>query len=166
MLNLKVENAFFDRVFCISVLEHIANPVVQQQGIREMVRILKPGGRLIITVDLGINSVLTSPLDVVKFSGLVPLGHFNLRWPEKRFVRYGDNAMDVFGIVLEKPNSYIFLDYDQQKSISSSEAYQKFVKVAANFSLPYSSIMLAKEYKSSLGPLKVFVKNLLGKYKD
>lgn len=43
---------YFDRVFCLSVMEHI--PVeFWEQCIKEFERVLKPGGRLIITLDMG-----------------------------------------------------------------------------------------------------------------
>lgn len=42
---------FFDRVFCLSLMEHI--PVeFWEQCIKEFERVLKPGGRLIITLDM------------------------------------------------------------------------------------------------------------------
>ncbi|MBI4656173.1 MAG: class I SAM-dependent methyltransferase [Elusimicrobia bacterium] len=47
---LPYENASFDRVYCISALEHM-NPGEDEEAVREMCRVLKPGGRLLITVD-------------------------------------------------------------------------------------------------------------------
>jgi len=55
----------------------------QIKGIREMTRVLKPGGRLILTMDLGIEVPLSFPLEVIKFSGLNLLGSLDLKWPEK-----------------------------------------------------------------------------------
>lgn len=43
-------NATFDAISCISVLEHIPAPY-DQHAIRELLRVLKPGGLLILTVD-------------------------------------------------------------------------------------------------------------------
>jgi len=162
-LNTKDES--FDRVFCISVLEHIPEYNSHHLGVQEMTRILKPGGRLIITMDLGLNNVLTNPLDVIKFSGLVPLGGLNLRWPVKRFARYPDTTMDVFGLVLEKSEGDIYADYNQSKSLPLHRAYHKFVETAENYSLPYSMVLMAKEMQLPLGPLRVWIKSLLGKYR-
>ena len=42
---------YFDRVFCLSVMEHI--PVdLWKRCIKQFERVLKPGGRLIVTLDM------------------------------------------------------------------------------------------------------------------
>jgi SAM-dependent methyltransferase len=43
-------DAIFDAISCVSVLEHISAPY-DQMAIQELVRILKPGGILVLTVD-------------------------------------------------------------------------------------------------------------------
>ena len=43
---------YFDRVFCLSVMEHIPQED-WRKCIQEFERVLKPGGRLIITLDMG-----------------------------------------------------------------------------------------------------------------
>jgi len=48
-LALPFENMEVDVVYCISVLEHIANP---EMTIKEVARILKPGGLFLLTIDL------------------------------------------------------------------------------------------------------------------
>ena len=51
MQRLTWPDATFDRVCSISVLEHIQPPEEQQKAVQELVRVLKPGGLLILTVD-------------------------------------------------------------------------------------------------------------------
>jgi len=48
---LEFPDARFDRVFCLSVIEHIPRDV-WPACMREMARVLKPGGRLIMTMDM------------------------------------------------------------------------------------------------------------------
>lgn len=43
--NLPYDEAKFDLVYCVETLEHVPNP---QAAIDEMIRVLKPGGRLVI----------------------------------------------------------------------------------------------------------------------
>ena len=45
----------FDRVVCVSVLEHLPNGHLQ--GVQEAVRVLKPGGRLLLTMDVVVDGV-------------------------------------------------------------------------------------------------------------
>jgi ubiquinone/menaquinone biosynthesis C-methylase UbiE len=41
-----------DAIYCISVLEHVERP---ENTVREIARVLKPEGRLILTIDLDLN---------------------------------------------------------------------------------------------------------------
>ncbi len=95
----------FDRVFCISVIEHLPRRKVAPL-VKEMVRILKPGGLLIATVDVNIHYDMARPLDLIWQSGLHPhYGKLDLQWPAKRFGKADDPdfSADVYGLVLEKP---------------------------------------------------------------
>jgi SAM-dependent methyltransferase len=47
---IPVEDASFDAILCSEVLEHVADPI---SVIKEFARILKPGGKLILTAPLG-----------------------------------------------------------------------------------------------------------------
>jgi len=47
---MRFEDQFFDRVFCISVIEHLPEQIAYA-GMREMSRVLKKGGLLVVTVD-------------------------------------------------------------------------------------------------------------------
>jgi SAM-dependent methyltransferase len=48
--NLPYPDNWFDRVFCISVLEHV--PEDHWKGVQELVRVLKPGGILMLSMDV------------------------------------------------------------------------------------------------------------------
>jgi SAM-dependent methyltransferase len=89
----------FDRVFCLSVIEHLPRNVARA-GVLEMARILKPGGRGILTLDVDLRNDYTRPLDMVWDSGLIPLGAIDLRWPRRRLGVSG--AADIFGLILVK----------------------------------------------------------------
>jgi SAM-dependent methyltransferase len=53
---LDYPDAAFDAVSCISVLEHIPAPL-DQQALSELLRVLKPGGLLVLTVDFAPSAV-------------------------------------------------------------------------------------------------------------
>lgn len=161
---LHVPDETFDCVFCISVLEHIDDVEVKQKGLKELVRILKPGGKLILTFDMGIQLPLNNHLDILKWTGLPPSGELDLRWPKERFVQYPDTTMDVYGLVLEKSTEQIFSDYTQKETLPQWQANHKYVRLADWYTVPYSSIMVARDYKRTLGPWRVWVKRLLNRY--
>ena len=49
-LSLPFRNDFFDKVFCLSVFHHIPSKRYRLQFLKEIKRVLKPGGFLILTV--------------------------------------------------------------------------------------------------------------------
>ena len=105
MQHLDAEESAFDRVFCISVLEHVSEAIARR-GVQEIARVLKPGGLAILTLDVNIFSTLceADPLSLVWDSGLVPAGAMDLRWPRRRLGVFckGNEPADVFGLVLRK----------------------------------------------------------------
>src|SRR5437879_2279588 len=76
--SIPLETGSQDRVFSISVMEHV-EPHVRRRGIQEIARILKPGGRAIITVDMSMWFELNRPLDLIWDSGLTLLEPVDLR---------------------------------------------------------------------------------------
>ncbi len=64
----------FDKVFCISVLEHV--PDRHEEGIKEMLRVLKPGGDLLLTLDVVVIGEVNSNfnLDLTKVNALCGKG--------------------------------------------------------------------------------------------
>ena len=66
---LPFPSASFDTVSCISVLEHMP-PETRTQGVREMARVLRPGGQLLLTYDLQERDLTK---ELVEACGLVPV---------------------------------------------------------------------------------------------
>jgi len=89
---LSFDNDYFDVVSCISVLEHMSSED-QIQGIKEMSRVVRRGGKLIITYDK--REDLTDLF--IKESGMTPTEIVN-------FARLNNpqNRPDVIGICLVK----------------------------------------------------------------
>ena len=113
MENISLPDESVDRVFCISVLEHIRSAHVWQKGLREMARILRPDGLAIVTVDLNAGNFYIHPFDILRYSGLILSGRIDLRMPSHRFGRMPEYLadIDVFGMVLKKAESPITLPY-------------------------------------------------------
>lgn len=120
---ITAEASSFDRVFCISVIEHVSADVAYK-GIQEMARILKPGGLAIITCDVNLFTVMNeaNPMSLMWESGLLPRGALQLQWPLKRlgiFFKRNEPA-DVFGFVLEKPDYEVETAYSGIGGIESA----------------------------------------------
>jgi ubiquinone/menaquinone biosynthesis C-methylase UbiE len=100
-----------DRVFCISVMEHVP-PDVRRRGMQEIARILKPGGKAILTVDVSMFFELNRPLGLIWDSGLTLVEPADLRWPERRFGLFDSKQpADVFGMTLLKEDRQIEIAY-------------------------------------------------------
>ncbi|MCB0507856.1 MAG: class I SAM-dependent methyltransferase [Bacteroidetes bacterium] len=165
MTKMTAADNTFDRVFCISVLEHIEDIQVKQQGLKEMARILKPGGKLILTFDVALKMPLNDILQNIQFTGLIPSGTIDFHWTEKRFVNYGNgNSVDVFGLILEKPNYDIDYDYEGKTKIPAYKATELSQRHAEHYAVSYNQALAARDLKRPFGALRVFVKSLLGKY--
>ncbi len=106
--SIPYEANFFDRVFCISVIEHIwDNPI---KSIKELLRVLKPGGLLAVTTDInrGESSFL---FHQPNFDGLVgvSLGFKTGKIPED-VLKSEDSqigivcghGLSVYGFIVEK----------------------------------------------------------------
>jgi len=68
MSKLSWPDDYFDRVFCLSVIEHLSEKEVKA-GIKQMRRVLKPGGLLLITLDNGVHNELVRKLVCMPFHG-------------------------------------------------------------------------------------------------
>jgi ubiquinone/menaquinone biosynthesis C-methylase UbiE len=131
--NLEFEDNFFDRVFSICVIEHI-EPEHQAKAVKELARVLKPGGILCITFDYGnyygqfdSRGTIKSPKDlydrIIVPSGLEVIGNETLKTevelepflPHESFFPY-ESIEYIFGsIFLKKPGE------EQRKHISPNQ---------------------------------------------
>ncbi len=120
---LAADDHSYDRVFCISVIEHVPASIAIR-GMREMTRILKPGGLAVITMDLCISETVAAvnPLHLIWESGLVPDGKLNLSWPVRRYGHYFKRgyAADVFGMVLRKDADTVDERYDEKLNLEDN----------------------------------------------
>ena len=97
--DMHFKDGFFDKVYCISVIEHLSEKL-SQRGIREMARVLKKGGLLIITLDLdGIRPSKVKYEELIKFSGLELYGPKDFKIPKPENV---PGLYNVVGFILKK----------------------------------------------------------------
>jgi len=93
---------YFDRVFCLSVIEHIPQKH-WEKCIQEFSRILKPKGRLIITMDMGISQANQQLyLKLVNYCTLSLVGNPSYDIPiseEDKEKRHPGNSYETIGLV-------------------------------------------------------------------
>ncbi len=95
----------FDRVFCLSVMEHIPRPL-WPACVREFGRVLRPGGRLVITIDMTPEEAdARVHLDLVGSSDLTLIGSPDYDVPiprSSRETRHPGHGYETIGLVWEK----------------------------------------------------------------
>ncbi len=152
-----------DRVFCLSVIEHLPSQVARF-GMEEIARVLKPGGRAVLTVDVNMLSELSRPLDLIWDSGLLPVGELELKWPRERFGMFCDGRQpaDVFGMVLEKDGSEVKTSYGREagppEMIPSSQI--PFIR-RTKFSSVEKPVLVHSRKRGLLGRVRKSVKVLI-----
>lgn len=149
----------FDRVFCISVIEHIHDSKIRNIGMKEIARILKPGGLAIISVDVNIKTQLANPLELVWDSGLSFYGKVDLFMPKERFGIYcdGEQPADVFGFILQKSDAIIQVDYGNDSN--SIEAWKVGYLRESNPERPDQALI--NKPNSFISNFKLFLKRWL-----
>lgn len=100
--NMHFKDNTFDKVFCISVIEHLTEEIAFK-GIKEMARVLKKGGLLIISLDHDgehVNpNVRGRYLDLINASGLKLYGESNFENPKTEDI---PGFFNVIGFILKK----------------------------------------------------------------
>lgn len=78
ILSMTYPSDYFDKVICISVLEHVPKEEIDN-GINELIRVTKPGGKLAITMDVVFEKT-DKQMDIDDFIGLAD--RYSLTLPE------------------------------------------------------------------------------------
>jgi ubiquinone/menaquinone biosynthesis C-methylase UbiE len=104
MHKLSFNSNFFDKVYCISVIEHITNDNIISTGISEMARVLKPKGILVITIDNDGHHTFQKDLykyiiKLCQHSKLYSYGESNLIEPSGRDMA---GKYNVIGLMFQK----------------------------------------------------------------
>lgn len=105
---LPFPDSYFDRVVNISVLEHIAG-FDHVGALQELIRVLKPGGKLLMTCDIRVNGYDTGEfcIDLRKFKQM--LEYLKLEYPSGQQARQARiDAVDIVVamVVFDKPENW------------------------------------------------------------
>ncbi|MBI2910199.1 MAG: class I SAM-dependent methyltransferase [Chloroflexi bacterium] len=100
--DIKFADRSFDRVFCLSVMEHIPRHL-WRRCMEEFERVLKPGGRLILTLDMGtVGANDREYLSLVDSCSLKLLGDLPYETPispEDKELRHPGYSHETLGLV-------------------------------------------------------------------
>jgi 2-polyprenyl-3-methyl-5-hydroxy-6-metoxy-1,4-benzoquinol methylase len=107
--SLPFEDESFDLVLCTQVLEHLLSPA---EGVRELARVLRPGGKLILSADHAGNTV-TRVLFAPRLAVVGALGlrnrHAPVLFPEHRFERAElEETLADAGLVVDHLETFRF----------------------------------------------------------
>lgn len=96
IVSIPVANASFDAILCTEVLEHVPDPI---RALKEFARILKPGGKLLLTAPLG-SGIHQEPYHY--YGGYTPYWY-------RKFLAEND-----FNMISIEPNSGFFKHFGQE----------------------------------------------------
>ncbi len=135
--SIPVDDSSFDAVMCVEVLEHVPEPI---KAIAEFSRILKPGGRL----------VLTAPVDsLAHFAPYYFYNGYSKYWHEKFLDRYGFDIIEL----LPNGNYFQFIAQEAARTISAAKEYSSAGRLANLFlkitSVPFILALMAVDRKNN-----------------
>ncbi|MBU1045627.1 methyltransferase domain-containing protein [Patescibacteria group bacterium] len=113
-LSLPFEDNFFDKVFCLAVFHHIPSARIRKEFLKEIRRVLKPDGRIVLTVwDLSDNKKARQLL--LKYALLKLIGRTKLDFKDV-FYPWKNSA----GKVVINRYIHIFSENELEKIIESA----------------------------------------------
>jgi len=138
----------FDKIICTEVLEHIPD---DSRAVKELLRVLKPGGILAATVPNSNFPFAWDPLN--KILGWLHLGHFN---PKNEF----------FGGIWSYDHKRLYSPDDLSGLLDDNGFKVEDVKVLTHYGVPFNHLVLylGKSLYTKL-PVSAEVKNSMEKFK-
>lgn len=95
--NLPFGNGEFDLVLCVAIIEHLENP---QRAIDEMRRVLKPGGKIVVSVPF-MFPIHDSPRDYWRFTKYGLSKIFENGWETEKLAAE-TNTQEFFAVVIQR----------------------------------------------------------------
>jgi len=144
--NMPIEDATFDAVLCTQVLEHLKKPM---ESVKEMYRVLKPGGYLFLTVPMS-QEEHQVPYDFFRYTSyglkyicseagfreieVVSFGGMFLRWayelprvlPDLPRIGIKQGALNISGILAFPVRAFLlFLVRSMQATLAAIDSFDK-----------------------------------------
>ncbi|GIW69587.1 MAG: hypothetical protein KatS3mg101_0334 [Patescibacteria group bacterium] len=122
--SLKFPDSYFDKIVCTEVLEHVTE---DEKAIKELYRVLKPGGTIAITVPNKNYPLLWDPLNKIREK--LGLGHFS---PHSGF----------WGGIWAKDHKRLYLPQDLKKLVENANFETKDLRVLTHYGIPFNHLIL------------------------
>jgi len=109
MESLPFQDASFDRVLSVQVVEHLLDPAA---GLRELARVLRPEGRLILSTDSSqnlVSRVINAPRSALVSALALRGRHLNVVFPHRDFgLDEITGLIEEVGLVVEHRETFAF----------------------------------------------------------
>lgn len=122
--NLRFPDNYFDKIVCTEVLEHVED---DKTAIKELFRVLRPGGVVAITVPNKNYPLLWDPLNKIRES--LGLGHFS---PMSGF----------WGGIWAKDHKRLYLPQDLKNLVEKAGFQLQDLRVLTHYGVPFNHLIL------------------------